>query len=278
MGKENKKIIDYFYYLNKHNRINASYLFCGGGLETVLDIVKLANCTEEEYFCDNCDDCVKINKRIHPDVFIVDNGRDTIKIDTIREAQKFLHFKNFQSRVKTLIINNAHMFTEAASNAFLKTLEEPPGSSMIMLISSRPDLILPTILSRCRKIYMSHYEKNEGVLSPKVVEFVKNRNVNIYDRKSLSAFMADLIFVMRDYMNFKICANAENLINKNNYEIIGMLDYSLSESRKILDDLLKIYSAIDNVNVNLACNLLEMAFYRKEGIYENSSGKAERSR
>ena len=270
MEEKDKKIIDYFYFLNKHNRINASYFFCGNNPELVLDIVKLANCTESEYFCDNCGDCIKINKRIHPDIFVVDNGKGTIKIETIREAQKFLYLKSFQSKVKALIINNAHLFTEAASNAFLKTLEESPPNSMIMLISSRPDLMLPTILSRCRKIYMPYHGENKSFSYTTILEFIRSRNINIRDRKSLSVFMTGLIFIMREYINFRIYVNAENLINKDSYEIITALEYSLSESQIILDDLLRIYAAIDNVNVNLACNLLRLIFYKKEGIYENS--------
>lgn len=260
MEEKDKKIIDYFYFLNKHNRINASYLFCGSNLGLVLDIVKLINCTKDEYFCDNCDDCIKINKRIHPDIFIVDSAKTTIKIETVREAQKFLYFKNFQSKFKALIINNAHLFTDAASNAFLKTLEELPPNSMIMLVSSRADLMLPTILSRCRKIYMPYHQENNSFSYADVSEFIKNRNIDIRDRKSLSVFMANLIFIMRDYINFKIYKDRRNLINKGSYEIITDLNYSLSESQRILDDLLKVYAAIDNVNVNLACNLLKLTF------------------
>ena len=262
MEKANKKIkiIDYFYVLNKHNRVNASYFFCGSNLELVLDIVKLINCTEDEYFCDNCDDCIKINKRIHPDIFIIDNSKSNIKIETVREAREFLYFKNFQSKVKALVVNNAHLFTEAASNAFLKTLEEPPSGSMIMLISPRVDLMLPTIISRCRKIYLPYNEKNKTILHSDILEFVRNKNINIRDRKSLSVFMTNLIFIMRDYINFRIYASTDNLINKDSYEIISALDYSLSDSQRILDDLLRVYDAIDNVNINLACNLLKLTF------------------
>ena len=264
MEEKDKKIIDYFYFLNKHNRINASYFFCGNNPELVLDIVKLANCTESEYFCDNCDDCIKINKRIHPDVFIIDSDKSNIKIETVREAQKFLYFKNFQSRFKALIINNAHLFTEAASNAFLKTLEEAPSSSMVILISWRPDLMLPTILSRCKKIYMPYREENKSFSSTDVLEFIRKKNIDIHGRKALSVFMTNLISVMRDYVNFRIYSSTENLINKNSYEIITTLDYSLSDSQRILDDLLRIYAAIDNVNVNLACNLLRLTFHNTD--------------
>jgi len=260
MEDKNKEIIDYFYFLNKHNRINASYFFCGNNLELVLDIVKLVNCTESEYFCDNCDNCIKISRRIHPDILIVDSDKSNIKIETVREVQKFLHFKNFQSRFKALIINNAHLFTEAASNAFLKTLEESPSNSMIILVSRRPDLMLPTILSRCKKIYIPYHEENKGFSFTDILEFIKKKEINMRDRKSLSVFVANLISVMRDYISFRIYTSTENLINKGSYEIITTLDYSLSEGQRILDDLLRIYAAIDNVNVNLACNLLKLTF------------------
>ncbi len=265
MEEKDKKLIDYFYSLNKHGRIYSSYLFAWNNLGLVLDIAKLINCTESPYFCNVCDDCLKIDRRTHPDVFILDDEKSSIKIEAIREIQKFLSLKSFQSKAKVVIINYAHLLTEAASNAFLKTLEEPPRRCAIMLVSSRTDLMLPTILSRCRKIYLPHRERKPGVLSRKAVEFITNGNLEIKGRQLLSSFIPQLVFIMRDYISFKIYGNAKNFINRESQNLVSSLPYSYNRSVKILEEILTVYSAVSDVNVNLACNLLKLTFYNTDG-------------
>ena len=75
-----------------------------------------------------------------------------ISIAKIREIQNFLSYKSYNGGYKTVVINNAHLMSIEAQNCFLKTLEEPKGKTLIILISSRPDLILPTVFSRCQPI------------------------------------------------------------------------------------------------------------------------------
>lgn len=88
-------------------------------------------------------------------------------IDFIRETQNRLSLKPLNSDFTTTIIHNAHELTLSAQNAFLKTLEEPPPQSLIIMTANNSELLLPTILSRCLKIPLpnqledkeSHYEK-----------------------------------------------------------------------------------------------------------------------
>ena len=84
----------------------------------------------------------------------------TISIDNIREINRFLSFAPSGSKFKVVLIDDAHLMQEPAQNALLKLMEEPPDSAFIILVSHKHESILPTILSRCRKIYFPpHNEK-----------------------------------------------------------------------------------------------------------------------
>ncbi len=102
--------------------------------------------------CDTCSSCRKIDAGSHPDIVLVVPTEGQIRIDEIRIADEALSFRPYEGRTKVVIIDDADRMNVAAANAFLKTLEEPPSDSIIILISSRPDRLLPTIRSRCSRI------------------------------------------------------------------------------------------------------------------------------
>ncbi len=253
-------IIDYFYHLAKHNRLCSSYLFVGDNLNLALDVSKLINCSFSDYFCDACDDCLRINTQTHPDLFIINFPKKMIKIEFIRQSQRFLYCKSFQAKIKVLIINYAHLLTLEAGNAFLKLLEEPPQNCLIILLSERTDLMLPTILSRCRKIYLPHIEKKVNIVYDDVIDFIRNKRIYVSDRESLSAFILQLITLMREYIVYRLLGDTKNLIDKDSCKILEFFPYRINEAQRILEEILKIYRAIDNININLACNLLSLSF------------------
>ncbi|MBI5409863.1 MAG: DNA polymerase III subunit delta' [Nitrospirae bacterium] len=104
--------------------------------------------------CDQCPSCIKIDKAGHPDVFFLEpqGDGDQIRVDAIRELEEALSYKPFEGNYKIAVIDNAEKMNQATANAFLDTLESPPSQSIIILVSSRPDMLLPTIRSRCRRI------------------------------------------------------------------------------------------------------------------------------
>ncbi len=104
--------------------------------------------------CDTCQSCTKTEKGIHPDVFMIEpegEGRQ-ITVNAIRQLEESLSYKPFEGRWKIALIDNADRLNQSAANAFLQTLEEPSEQSILILISSRPDMLLPTIRSRCQRI------------------------------------------------------------------------------------------------------------------------------
>jgi DNA polymerase III subunit delta' len=135
-----------------------AYLFSGEegiGKKLTASIVAAAvNCPDRgpQGGCDVCPSCRKVTTRGHPDVHLLAPDGEEIKIDQIRQMQADLSLKPFEGAKKTLIVDFAERMNQASSNAFLKTLEEPPGDALIILVTSMPQSLLPTIRSRCQEI------------------------------------------------------------------------------------------------------------------------------
>ena len=100
--------------------------------------------------CGRCAACARIARGVHPDVVIVEPGDSgAIKIDQVRDVVDRAMYRPFEGRRRVVIIDQADALVTAAQNALLKTLEEPPSSSVFILVTSRPDVLLPTVRSRC---------------------------------------------------------------------------------------------------------------------------------
>jgi len=146
----------------KENMVSHAYLFAGpdgiGKKLIAIEFAKMLNCLDNtdkqiNSQCE-CGSCRKIDKRIHPDVIFVEyEGVKNIKVEQIREeVEEKIYFKSFEGKFKVVIVDESERMSVSAQNAFLKTLEEPPQSSVIILLSSQPQILLPTIRSRCQTI------------------------------------------------------------------------------------------------------------------------------
>ena len=137
-------------------RVSHSYLFCGtrgsGKTTTARVLAKAVNCLNPQQGdpCDECVICVSINEGRNLDIIELDAASNR-GVEEIREIRDKVHFQPAQNRRKVYIIDEAHMLTREASNAFLKTLEEPPEHVIFILCTTEADRLLPTILSRCQR-------------------------------------------------------------------------------------------------------------------------------
>ena len=133
----------------ERNLLSHAYLFVGpdeiGKKKFAFGFAKLIN--SDEY------GTRLIDQERHPDVLLIQpKDSSEIKILQIREAQKFLSLKPYYSSSKILIVDQAEKMNQEAQSCFLKTLEEPKGKTILILITSKPEILLPTILSRCQII------------------------------------------------------------------------------------------------------------------------------
>lgn len=100
--------------------------------------------------CGTCAACTRIARGVHPDVlFLEPNDKGNIKIDAVREAVQRAGFRPFEGRRRVTIIESADGLETAAQNSLLKILEEPPASSVFILVTALPDTLLITVRSRC---------------------------------------------------------------------------------------------------------------------------------
>jgi len=104
--------------------------------------------------CGNCKTCLLVSKLSYPDHLALELTGASIGIDDVRRANAFLEKTAHIGKFKTVLIPNAQTMTVAAANALLKTLEEPTANSIIILLSHDVELLLPTIVSRCRVLTM----------------------------------------------------------------------------------------------------------------------------
>ncbi|MDI1243381.1 MAG: DNA polymerase III subunit delta' [bacterium] len=88
----------------------------------------------------------------HPDVGMVLPYRRNLRVGAIRELEREAHFRPFEADKRIFVINDAEKMNDSSANALLKTLEEPPSTTYLVLIASRPDSLLQTIRSRCQNI------------------------------------------------------------------------------------------------------------------------------
>lgn len=103
--------------------------------------------------CGECASCRRIARGVHADVLrIVPGDTGAIKIDQIREAIDRAAYRPFEGRRRVVIIDQAEQMAGPPQDAILKTLEEPPNASTFILVTDAPDLLLPTIRSRCQRL------------------------------------------------------------------------------------------------------------------------------
>ena len=113
--------------------------------------------------CGECPSCAKVAELSHPDILWIKPGKNRkIKIEEIRKARDVLNLKPFEAPVNVCVIEDAHMMTVEASNSLLKILEEPPERSLLILISSKKELLLPTVVSRCTEVRFNSLPLNEA--------------------------------------------------------------------------------------------------------------------
>lgn len=259
-------MLKYFKILKENNNIGTSYLFVGNNFSLVKKIIKIVLC-KNDYFCDNCWDCKAVEKNIHPDIFVVEPKNIQISIDDVREAQNFLSFKSFRLGKKVVIVKEAQSFGLEAASAFLKTLEEPPKNSFIALCSSKLDGILPTINSRCRKIFLPFCEDEKLNLNLGAIELFFNERISFKERSEFASFLFTLAVILRDYLIYRLVGRKNLLLEKEHFveifKILKNADYvDIVELSGLLETILRIYSAYNSINEKLALNLLKTKFQK----------------
>jgi DNA polymerase-3 subunit delta' len=151
---------------------------------------KIATAFIEALFCgkaEGCGECISCRKILsvnHPDIHTLEPDGQFIKIDQVRALQKELSYRPYEAPRKACIIDGADRFNPASGNSLLKTLEEPPGNALLILLATSLDSVLPTIRSRCQNIPFS------GVPAAEIAVFLENSGIDAAS-SSVAASLAD---------------------------------------------------------------------------------------
>lgn len=140
----------------KHQQLAHAFLFCGprgvGKTTCARILAKTINCekpTKEGEACDKCQSCTSFNDGASMNYFELDAASNN-SVDNIRDLVDQVRFVPQTGKYKVYVIDEVHMLSSSAFNAFLKTLEEPPPYAIFILATTEKHKILPTILSRCQ--------------------------------------------------------------------------------------------------------------------------------
>ena len=149
-------------------RLHHAYLFVGPegvGKRTVATaLAKAIHCQSRTGdFCGECVNCARIADGNHPDVRVVValSDKKEIGIPQIRDIERDLGYRSFTGKRKIVIIDPATLLNAAAQNALLKTLEEPPQQSLIILLAASVGALLPTLRSRCLRLTFAPLSRGE---------------------------------------------------------------------------------------------------------------------
>ena len=129
-------------------------------------------CASPQAPCGQCPACKKVLAGLHPDVHVVGEEEKSISVNTIRALRDQLALRPFEADRHIALIPRADRMTAQAQNALLKTLEEPAGGNVFFLLTDQPGAMLPTIVSRCRRLRFSpvSVEACAEILAEKGVE------------------------------------------------------------------------------------------------------------
>jgi DNA polymerase-3 subunit delta' len=160
------------------DRLPGALLFAGeegiGKKRFALEVARALNCRtpKDQEACGVCPSCVRITKlnypqredaeewaqiiwTDHPDVGLVVAPKRVLRVEQMRQIEKEANFRPFEGKARVFLVDEADKLNDASANALLKVLEEPPRTSHLILITARPAMLLPTILSRCQMIRFS---------------------------------------------------------------------------------------------------------------------------
>jgi DNA polymerase-3 subunit delta' len=181
-----------------------------------------------------------------PDLIIVEAEDGEISIKKIREVQNFLSYKSYNAGFKIVVVEDAEKMNQEAQSCFLKTLEEPKGKTLLILISSKPDMLLPTIISRCQQIKffkpkdlpknLEKLEKEKNILNDLLSVIGLNFSEKFKYVKSIDfekKNASDILEVMQRYIRHLLMVKIG--VDKPDNKDINFQKYSVDDLKRILN-------------------------------------------
>ncbi|MBU3134271.1 DNA polymerase III subunit gamma/tau [Clostridium gasigenes] len=246
-----------------NDRIAHAYLFCGtrgtGKTSTAKVFAKAVNCLnlKDGEPCNECEMCTKINDGLAIDVTELDAASNN-GVDKIRDIIDDVKYPPQEAKYKVYVMDEVHMLSTGAVNAFLKTLEEPPRNVIFILATTDPQKLPITILSRCQRFDFKRIS-NKDIIE-RLRKIVTDKNIAA-DDKSLALIARVSDGAMRDSLSIldQSIAMGDGAIEYDS--LINMLGLVTNEH------LFTLTGAITNKNIEKAMNIIDEVVYAGKDIY-----------
>jgi len=242
----------------RQNRIGHAYLFSGprgtGKTTTARLLAKAVNCLTEnlaERPCNQCENCVAINEGRFLDLIEIDAASNT-SVDDVRALREKINFSPSKGQYKVYIIDEVHMLSNAAFNALLKTLEEPPAHAIFILATTEAHKIPPTVISRCQRYDFRRIPLN--FILGELKQIVAQEKINA-DADALTLIARQATGSMRDAISLLdqlastgesiSLAVAQSVIGAATSEHVINLVQSMAH-KKVSEGLLAVHQALDS--------------------------------
>ncbi len=257
-----------------NNKLAHAYCFNGprgtGKTSTAKLFAKAINCenAKDGIACGECNSCKNFNE--NPDIIEIDAASNN-GVEEIRELRDNVKILPSNSKYKIYIIDEVHMLSQSAWNAFLKTLEEPPKHVIFILATTEIQKVPITVLSRCQRFTFRKIPKN--IICERILSIAKEENIEIDE--SAAEYIADLADGgMRDALGYLDQLSKENKkitteIIQNCFGVIGdstIEEIFLTAKEENLENLQNIFNDISNqgLEVNLLISKILNYLYNEE--------------
>lgn len=231
-----------------NNQISHCYIFEGpkgmGKYDLALIFAQSLLCSDfHQEPCNICSNCVKMNSMNHPDLHIINQDEKAIKRENIDELIDLVYKKPYESNKKVFIIKDANDMTTQAANTLLKTLEEPPGDSVVILLTTNINLLLTTITSRCQiikfrnisKETIKNFLKEHFNTEEEIADLAANYSKGILNKAVNIINLSDNILKERE----EIIKLFDKIINTDS-EIIYEVENYFEENKDNIDSIIEI--------------------------------------
>ncbi len=213
------------------NQLAQAFLFCGprgvGKTTCARILAKTINCTnlqENLEACNECQSCKSFNNNSSLNIIELDAASNN-SVEDIRDLVRQINITPMDGKYKVYIIDEVHMLSQAAFNAFLKTLEEPPKYAKFILATTEKNKILPTILSRCQ-IFDFHRITTDDISSH--LEYIAKNEGVTYEKEALDIIASKSDGALRDALSMfdlMVSFTNANLTYKEVISSLNILDY-----------------------------------------------------